>query len=288
MQQSTVTPTQGEITWGEPRTSAVDFIMIDATTQDANNFELALLYLQDSPTASSWIDHAAEIGNLVDFNHGDLDGNVATADGVGWNPDVGIYLENSGEIMSPAITLASEFGHVVLEDGLTDLTTPDPVWGSPSEGAAHQATNVIAGELGEPIRDNYFDVAPVNVPDITSHGSLTEVYGDTIDTSTFNPDNGGSFDTIDTSGLGTYDASGFDAGSFAADYGVADFGYDSSFGNYGSESYGGADSFGFDSGSFASDYGIGDFSLDSFGGGSGGGGGGGFSTDTYMEYMVAV
>lgn len=226
-QEETASPTSGEIVWGDPRTSANDFQMINATTQDANNLELSLLYLQQSPTASGHIDTVS--GTSVTFNHSDLYADEAFADGSGvvWNPEAGLYLNNSGEIMSPALNLASEFAHMAEPGGLGDNVTPDPVWGSPAEAIAHQAANVIAAELGEPIRDNYFDVEAVPVPDVLSSGSLSDVYGD--------------------AGI-SFDSGSFDAGASGADYGAADFGFDSydfDLGDYGASDFGGSFTDGF-------------------------------------------
>ena len=282
MQEQTSVGTSSEIVWAEPRTNANDFNMINETTQDANNLERALLYLQESPTASNWIDGAS--GAEVTFDHVDYYADQAFGDGSGvvWNPEIGLYLDNSGEIMSPAINLASEFAHMVEPGGLDPNATPDALWDNSAEAIAHQATNIAAAELGEPTRDNYFDVTPIKVPDITTSGSVSDMYGD----------------TIDTSAAGSFNAGSFDADAFIADYGIDfgsdTFGSDSGFDSYGADSFGsdsgfdsyGSDSFGFDYGSFSADYGI-DFGggFDSFGGG---GGGGGFDLDSLFEIVVSV
>ena len=268
--------TQDGIVWAEPRTNANDFDMYGSitdptngatypaefSTQDANNQELSLLYLQDSPLASSWIDQAAAIGVGVTFDHTienglAYDGNDGP--GITWNPDVGFQMEN-GEIISPAGILVSEFGHTVEPGGLDPNPTPDAVWDNSAEAAAHAPSNEIYADLGEPYRPGY-DVGGdmVDVSGVTSHFTA-----------------------------GAYDNSAFDAGSFAADYGVTNFGLDS-FGGYDSFGSGGYDNFGFDAGSFAADYGIGNYSFDSFGGGGGGGGGaGGMGFSDLMETVQAV
>ena len=265
MPQDIDTQERGEIVWGDPRTNANDFNMngtngLDVTAQDANNFELSLLYLQTSPTASSWIDQAS--GNIVQFDHAMQDGRAfVDGSGVIWNPDIGFQLDN-GEIISPSGVLAAEFAHSVLPGALDPNPTPDPIWSDSSEAIAHQAANVAYAELGEPNRPDYFQGDFLDVPGVTSHGSEANVFG-------------------------TFDTGSFDAVSFAADYGVTNFGYDSGFGS-GSDSFGGYDSFGFDTGSFIADYGIGDYSFDSFGsGGSDSFGSGSFSDTNYLANTLS-
>lgn len=286
MQQETGIQTQGEIVFAEPRTNANDFDMYGSitdpttgtsypaefSTQDANNLELSLLYLQDSPLASSWIDQAAATGVGVTFDHTIENGLAYDGDGglgVTWNPDIGFQLE-SGEIISPAGILISEFGHTVEPGGLDPNPTPDAVWNNSAEAAAHGPSNEIYADLGEPNRPGYDDSGNmVDVPSVTTHTD-TGAYGDTFD-------------------LSAYDSPGFDANGFAADYGVPSLGYDGgfdSFGSYDSFGSGSYDNFGFDAGSFAADYGIGSFGFDSFGGGGGGGGGMGFSD--MLETVQAV
>ena len=263
-QIDTATPS---VVMGEGRVTANDFNMINETTQDANNLEQSLIYLQQSPYATEIISAAS--GTNITFDRADINADQAFGDGsgVGWNPEVALQL-STGEVMSPALNLASEFAHLTLEGGLDANATPDAVWDNSAEAVAHLAANDMAIELGEPQRAGYSDGDFLLVTDPTVS------YADTSGVL--------SNDTLNTSDLGAYDASSFDAASFATDYGVADFGFDSGgYDSFGSD-------YGFDAGSFSSDYGFGDFSFDSFGGGSGGGGGGGFSTDALMEMMVAV
>lgn len=258
-----------EVVWGEPRTNANDFNMINETTQDANNLEQSLIYLQQSEYATDIINQAA--GTSITFDRTDINADQAFMDGsgVGWNPEIALQL-TSGEVMSPALNLASEFAHLVLPGGLDPNATPDLIWDNSAEAVAHLAANDMAVELGEPIRSGYADgdFLLVNDPTVSFADTSGVLSGD----------------TIDTSNLGTYDSTGFDAGSFAADYGVANYGLNGGFDSSGFDSF----SSGFDYGSFSADYGIGDFSFDSFGGGGGGGSGGGFSTDNYLEMMAAA
>lgn len=197
-QTKTVT---SDVVFGEERTNANDFNMINGTTQDANNLELALLHLQDSPYASSIVDAAA--GGTVEFNHTDLYADQALPDGSGvvWNPDVGLQLAD-GDVISPAAALGSEFAHQVLDGGLDQNATPDALWENSAEAIAHTAANEFGAELGEPYRNGYADGTPVLVDGVADF-----VNGDTIDTSGTGP---GSFDT-----------SGFEAGAYA-DYGLSD------------------------------------------------------------------
>ena len=252
-QESQGTPS--DIVMGEPRTNANDFQMIGATTQDANKFEQSLLYLQGSPYATSITDAASGVN--VTFDHSSLWADEAKPDGSGvvWNPEAALQLPN-GDIMSPAVNLLSEFAHLELPGGLGDNVTPDPVWDSPAERIAHEGTNVAAGELGEPLRDGYYGVTPVQTGDPT-----------------YSYNSGGDL---------------FDYDAFSAVYGVTSNGLDSGLGSSGYDSFGGnsgASNFGFDYGSFNDSYGIGNFSLDSFGGG-GGSGDSGFSADNSL-YDVA-
>ncbi len=230
MQQQESQGTPSDLVMGEPRTNANDFQMIGATTQDANNFERSLLYLQGSPYATSITDAAS--GASVTFDHSSLWADEAKSDGSGvvWNPEAALQLPD-GDIMSPAVNLLSEFAHLTLPGGLDDNVTPDPVWDSPAERIAHEGTNVAAGELGEPLRDGYYGVTPVQTGDPT-----------------YSYNSGGDL---------------FDYEAFNAVYGVTDVGSNGGLSSFG------FDSFGFDYGSFNDDYGIGDFSLDSFGNGGG-------------------
>lgn len=223
---------------GEPRVTANDFQMFGETTQDANNLEQSLLYLQSSPYATAIIEDVR--GTDVIFNRVDLGADEALGNGSGviWNPEAALQLAN-GDVMSPAVNLASEFAHLSLEGGLDPNPTFDPVWDNSAEAIAHQGANVIASELGEPLRQSYDNVDLVRTSDPTFSFS-------------------GASDLFD---YGAFDAS-YGVGSFGSD----GFGYDSGFDSFGS------DSFGFDYGSFSSEYGIGDYGFDSFGGGSGGGG----------------
>ena len=197
-QTKTVT---SDVVFGEERTNANDFDMINGTTQDANNLELALLHLQDSPYASSIVDAAA--GGTVEFNHTDLYADEALADGSGviWNPDVGLQLSD-GDVISPAAALGSEFAHQVLDGGLDQNATPDALWENSAEAIAHTAANEFGAELGEPHRNGYADGTPVLVDGVTDF-----VNGD----------------TIDTSGMASasFDTSGFEAGAYA-NYGPLD------------------------------------------------------------------
>lgn len=199
-----------EVLFGEERTNANDFEMIGGTAQDANNLELALLHLQDSPYASSIVDAAA--GGTVEFNHTDLYADEALADGAGviWNPDVGLQLSD-GDIISPAAALGSEFAHQVLDGGLDQNATSDALWENSAEAIAHTAANEFGAELGEPQRNGYADGTPVLVEGVTDF-----VNGDTIDTS--------------GTASGSVDAGGFEAGAYA-DYGVSDHGADAGDGS---------------------------------------------------------
>ena len=248
MQEQESQGTPSDIVMGEPRTNANDFQMIGATTQDANNLERSLLYLQGSPYATSITDAASGVN--VTFDHSSLSVDEAKSDGSGvvWNPEAALQLPD-GDIMSPAVNLLSEFAHLTLPGGLDDNITPDPVWDSPAERIAHEGTNVAAGELGEPLRDGYYGVTPVQTGDPT-----------------FSYDSGSDL---------------FDHDAFSLISGLPDVGLDSGLSSSGSNS------FGFDYGSFNDSYGIGNFDLDSFGNG-GGSDGGGFSTDSYFENVAFV
>ncbi len=157
---------QTEVTWGDERTNANDFDMHNATTQDANNLELALLHLQGSDQASDIVDAVSGID--VHFDHGSIWADEALADGSGvvWNPDVGLQLSD-GDIISPAAALGSEFAHVALPGGLDQNATEDAYWSNSAEAIAHTAANDFGADLGEPYRDGYDDGTPIVVEGVT-------------------------------------------------------------------------------------------------------------------------
>ncbi|WP_182422064.1 hypothetical protein [Aureimonas sp. ME7] len=169
------TTKQADVTWGNERTNANDFDMHDATTQDANNLELALLHLQGSDYATDIVD--AAVGGDVFFDHSDLYADQALPDGSGvvWNPDVGLQLSD-GDVISPAAALGSEFAHQVLPGGLDQNATPDAYWSNSAEAVAHQAANDFGADLGEPYRDGYADGMPIVVEGVT-YSTNSEVSG---------------------------------------------------------------------------------------------------------------
>ena len=116
-------PVSGPV-FGPAHINANDFNLVNATAADANNFQIALDYLQNSSLASNVLDLAR--GADVYFDHSNLYADEARTDGSGvvWNPDVALALAD-GNFMSPAVNLLSEFAHMVLPGGLGDNTTLD-------------------------------------------------------------------------------------------------------------------------------------------------------------------
>ncbi len=148
-----------EVLFGEERTNANDFEMIGGTAQDANNLELALLHLQDSPYASSIVDAAA--GGTVESTTTDLYADESACRRVWCDLEPGRRAPALGRRHhQPCCGAGSEFAHQVLDGGLDQNATPDALWENSAEAIAHTAANEFGAELGEPQRIGYADGTP--------------------------------------------------------------------------------------------------------------------------------
>lgn len=224
----------GGVVMGATRTTANDFHLVNATAADANNFEMALTYLQNSSLASDVID--ASRGHDITFNHSDPFADEALPDGSGivWNPDIALQLDD-GNFMSAALNMLSELAHMVLPGGLGDNHTVDMQWDSPAEAIAHIFANEVAAQLGEPQRLTYSQGTPALTSSVTDYAnSLNDALSTVSGPIDLGPYSGGG------GGGGGVDWGGAFTSSFNTGF---DMGWSGGWGGSGGGGGGGSDPF---------------------------------------------
>jgi uncharacterized protein RhaS with RHS repeats len=141
------------------------------TAEEIAAYEIAIVYLKGSDRGAELLNKLEESTEVItiSINDDDNDSYNPATNTVNWDPDSGL-VTGSGEIQSAAIGLIHELGHAEqdLNDELKDRSRLEI-----EEENLARTENPVAKQLGEPTRDNYFDVDPHN-PVVTTTGPTSQ------------------------------------------------------------------------------------------------------------------